>query len=456
MAKNETGIGMIGLEIHTYLVTKEKLFCGCKASRERGTKSNIYICPICTGQPGAKPMMPNKSAVEKAIQIGIMLGCKINSELRWQRKHYDWPDLPKGYQNTLSGKHAIPVGVNGKFMGIKISSMHLEEDPASWEPETGCLDYNRSGMPLVEIVTEPDFSTAEEVVDWLDKLVLSLSYLKSVDSNAGIKVDVNVSIPGKSERVEIKNINSIEDISKAINYELERQRLEGGNKRETRRFDAVKGKTIKMREKEGSEDYRFIDDPDLTEIVMDEKFISDLRKRMPETPEQKIDKLVKKYKIEPYFADIFASNIDLVEFFEKVSEKVDSKFAVSWVGIELLRVLNYNKKKLADVEINPEHFSALLNLVKEGKITELQGKKMLNEFYPKSFMPNDFKGKISDSREIEKIAEKILKENKNAVDDYKKGEKKAFDFLMGQIMKESERRADFKVAREVLGRLLKK
>src|SRR3989344_3295484 len=150
--------GMIGLEIHAYLVTKEKLFCQCIASRERGLKPNINICPICTGQHGAKPMLPNKTAVEKAVQIGLMLKCKINSNLIWQRKHYDWPDLPKGYQNTLSGPYAIPVGEKGSFSEIKIRSMHLEEDPASWNPESGEIDYNRSGLPLIEIITEPDFS----------------------------------------------------------------------------------------------------------------------------------------------------------------------------------------------------------------------------------------------------------------------------------------------------------
>jgi len=136
--------GMVGLEVHVYLVTKEKLFCRCRASREKGLKENTLICPICTGQPGAKPMVPNKKAVEEAVRVGLMLGCKINSKLNWQRKHYNWPDMPKGYQNTLSGKNATPVGENGKFLGINISSMHLEEDPASWDPESGYVDYNRS------------------------------------------------------------------------------------------------------------------------------------------------------------------------------------------------------------------------------------------------------------------------------------------------------------------------
>ena len=294
MAELKQITGMIGLEIHTYLVTKEKLFCLCKASRERGLKPNIHICPICTGQPGAKPMLPNKSAVEKTVLIGLMFGCKINEALKWQRKHYNWPDLPKGYQNTLSGTYAIPVGENGKFFGIKIRSIHLEEDPASWNPETGEVDYNRSGLPLVEIITEPDFTTAKEVVDWLKKLLHNLDYLKCVDSNAGIKVDVNVSIPGKSERVEIKNVNSLENIGRVINYELERQGKEGGKIKETRRYDDSSGKTEVMRSKEDAEDYRFISDPDLQDIILSKNFVERIKKAIPESPEKKLEKLIKR------------------------------------------------------------------------------------------------------------------------------------------------------------------
>ncbi|MEK6893682.1 MAG: Asp-tRNA(Asn)/Glu-tRNA(Gln) amidotransferase subunit GatB [Nanoarchaeota archaeon] len=456
MAELKQITGMIGLEIHTYLVTKEKLFCLCKASRERGLKPNIHICPICTGQPGAKPMLPNKSAVEKTVLIGLMFGCKINEALKWQRKHYNWPDLPKGYQNTLSGTYAIPVGENGKFFGIKIRSIHLEEDPASWNPETGEVDYNRSGLPLVEIITEPDFTTAKEVVDWLKKLLHNLDYLKCVDSNAGIKVDVNVSIPGKSERVEIKNVNSLENIGRVINYELERQGKEGGKIKETRRYDDSSGKTEVMRSKEDAEDYRFISDPDLQDIILSKNFVERIKKAIPESPEKKLEKLIKKYKIDKKNSEILAKNVDVVEFFEKVAEKVDAQFALSWVTIELLRFLNYNGKKLDQVEINAEHFIALLNLVREGKITPLKGKEILNKFYPKSFMPSlEGEGKISNLEELEKIAKEVIKNNSKASEDYKKGEEKALNFLIGEIMKATQKRADFKVAKEILQKLLK-
>ena len=452
--KNEIIKGMIGLEIHTYLITNEKLFCNCIASREKGLRPNINICPICTGQPGAKPMLPNKSAVENAVLIGLMLECKINQKMIWQRKHYDWPDLPKGYQNTLSGSFAIPVGENGKFYGIRIRSMHLEEDPASWNPETGEVDYNRSGLPLVEIITEPDFTTAEEVSDWLEKLLRNLSYLKIVDSNAGIKVDVNVNIPGKTQRVEIKNISSIESIKKAIEYELERQIKEGGKEKETRRWDDSKGKTMVMRKKEGAEDYRFLNDPDLQELVIDDKFIENLKKKIPEMPEVKLEKLIKKYNIDKHNAEILTKNIDLVEFYEKVAEKINPHFALPWVTVELLRFLNYNQTSLDKIDLKVEHFVSLLKLVREGKITPLKAKEILDKFYPKSFMPSDVDEKISNPQEIEKIVKEVINENKKAVEDYHKGEQKAFDFLMGKIMEKTKKRADFKVAREILKKFL--
>ena len=454
--KNKLIEGMIGLEIHAYLVTKEKLFCQCIASRERGVQSNINICAICTGQPGAKPMLPNKTAVEKAVQIGIMLGCKINNQLTWQRKHYNWPDLPKGYQNTLSGPYAIPVGEKGSFQGINISSMHLEEDPASWNPESGEVDYNRSGIPLVEIITEPDFSTAEEVTSWLNQMIHHLSYLKCVDSNAGIKVDVNVNIPGKSQRVEIKNVSSIENIGKAIDYELQRHLREKVHVQETRRYDEAKNKTMLMRTKEQAEDYRFISDPDLQNIIMNKQFIEEEKSKIPESPDIKLEKLIKKYKIDKKNAAVLTKNVDVAMFYEKVIEKIDAKFATSWVTIELLRFLNYNKTSLDKVDIKVEHFIALLQLVKSGKITELQGKQLLNKFYPVSFMPDKIEEKISDVNELKKIIESVIKENPKPASDFKAGEQKAFDFLMGKIMAKTQRRADFRIAREVLSELLKR
>ena len=450
--------GLIGLEIHTYLTTKEKLFCRCSVSRERGLKPNVNICPTCTGQPGAKPFAPNAEAVKKAVQIGLMLGCKINNETRWMRKHYSWPDLPKGYQTTMSGAHATPLGADGAFENIRISSMHLEEDPASWEPQTGCVDYNRSGLPLVEIVTAPEFHFSEEVVEWLKKLVHALSYLKTVDANAGIKVDVNVNLtsPKKTERVEIKNITSIEAIGKAIEYELERQSQEG-SVRETRRYDEAKGKTIAMRSKEQQDDYRFIAEPDLQAVVIDKKIVDELKKKLPEMPEAKLKKLITKHKIDKKNAEVLAKNIDIAEFFEQVAEegKVKADFALHWITGELLRVLNWNKTSLDKVDIKAGHFIELLKMVEGGLITELQAKEILNKFVPKSFNPLNSEGKISDKKELENVVKKVIENNKKAVDDYKKGDEKIVNYLMGEIMKATERRADYKLARAMLEKMLK-
>jgi aspartyl-tRNA(Asn)/glutamyl-tRNA(Gln) amidotransferase subunit B len=454
---------IVGLEIHGYLATKEKLFCNCKSIHgAKLTKPNTYICPICTGQPGAKPMLPNKEAIDKTIQTALIFGCKINKELAWQRKHYDWPDLPKGYQNTISGAHAFPVGVNGKFLGIRIKEVHLEEDPAAWNPKTGEIDYNKSGSPLIEIVTEPDFKSSEQVYDWLKQIIITLGYIKSVDKNLGLKADVNISLPElRGERVEVKNVNSLRNIKSTIEYEESRQKKEGVLKtKETRMFDEAKGITKKMREKETEQDYKFISDPDLPMIILKNPRIDKIRKALPETPQEKLQKLIKKYNIGEKYAEVLSKKLEIAEFFEKIIDKVEPKLAVPWVTVELLRVLNYNKTSLdsPEIDIKPEHFIELLKMLQQKKITEEQAKKTLNKFIPKSFsLEKEFKGneRITNIKEIEQVVEKIIKEHKKAVDDFKKGEKSALNFLLGQVMKESRGRADSKIAKEILEKELK-
>ena len=448
----------VGLEIHAYLSTNEKLFCRCKVSRERGLEPNIYICPICCGMPGAKPMAPNSNAIQKAIQIALILGCKINTNLPWMRKHYDWPDLPKGYQNTMSGPHATPLGVSGNFEGINIESMHLEEDPAAWDPKTGEVNYNRSGLPLVEIVTAPDFKSADEVYYWVNKLVHALSYLKSIDTNAGIKADVNVSLvddEGKqvTQRVEIKNITSIEAMKSAVLFEHERQ-LKEGSVRETRRFDELKGVTMRMRGKEMEDDYRFIIDPDLSSVNIIKDFIDKQKKLVPELPLVKLSRLIKKYKISPKDAAVLSKDLDIALFFESIAKQLNGKFALPWVTVELFRVLNYNNKRFNEVSISLEHFIKLLKMVKSGKITELQAKQILNKFIPESFDPVHVEGKISSEKELEPIIKKIMVSNANVVSDYKNGDIKAFNYLIGEVMKATKKRADSNIVRKLLEKLI--
>ena len=448
----------IGLEIHGYLDTKEKLFCDCKSVHgAKLTKPNMNVCPICTGQPGAKPMLPNKNAIDKALQIALILKCKINEKFIWQRKHYDWPDLPKGYQNTISGAHAIPLGEKGKFLKVEIKESHLEEDPAAWNPKTGQIDYNKSGSPLIEIVTQPDFTSAEQVTDWLRQLTIILSYIKSIDRNSGLKADVNISLPEKKgERIEVKNVNSIKNIKKAIEFEIQRQKKEIPRKQETRTFDELKGTTVKMREKEGAQDYRFISEPDLPPISIKRDRVKEIKNRLPETPQEKLDKLIKKYKVSKKHAGILTKKLEVVEFFEEVIKEISPKLAIQWVTEELLSVLNYNKKEFEELEIKPKHFIELLKLVESKSITELKAQEILRKFVPKSFSPKEESEKyetISSSKEIKRLCHGIIENNKKAVEDYKKGNQNALNFLIGQVMIKSNKRANYRTIRKILMKL---
>ena len=451
---------MIGLEVHGYLETNEKLFCKCKNFHDmKQIKPNTNICPICTGQPGSKPMLPNKSAIDKLIQIGLMLNCQPNilpKKLLFQRKHYNWPDMPTGYQKTISGAHSVPVAENGKFLGIRITEVHLEEDPAAWNPEKGTLDYNRAGAPLVEIVTEPDFKSSEEVERWLRQLVLSLSYIKALNKDAGIKADVNVNINGKTKRTEIKNVNSITEIVKAIDSELKRHEKEKPKQQETRRWDSKKDKSELMRLKEQAEDYRFIPDPDLPGIKITKKRVQEINKALPETPQEKLDKIIKKHKIDRKDAEILTQNLEIVEFFEKVIEKINPNFALPWITVELLGVLNYHKKTLDEVDIKYEHTVELLQLLEQNKITPLKAKEIMRKFIPKSYSPKKEKIQVlSNKSQLEKIIQKIIKQNKKTVEDYKSGNKKAINFLIGKVMQETDKSADYKTVLEILEKKLK-
>jgi aspartyl-tRNA(Asn)/glutamyl-tRNA(Gln) amidotransferase subunit B len=448
----------IGLEIHGYLNTNEKLFCDCKSEHGlKHSKPNTNICPVCTGQPGSKPMLPNKSAIDKCIEVALILGCKVNEKLVWQRKHYSWPDLPKGYQNTISGPYATPNGVKGNFLGIGIWECHLEEDPAQWNPKTGEIDYNRSGSPLIEIVTAPDFKNSEEVVDWLKQLITTLGYVKAIDKKSGIKADVNVSV-SRGERIEMKNINSLKNIKAAIDFEIERQKKDLPKIQETRMFDELKGVTKLMRTKEQAQDYRFISEPDLPLLKIDKKRISQIKSNLPETPHEKLKKLVRKHKIEKRYAEILIKKLDIVEFFEKVVEKVNPILAVRWVTEELLRVLRYARKEMEEVNIDPYNFIELLDLIESGALTELKAKDILNQFIPNSFSPKiklKKHSKISSEKEIGKFIRDVIKNNIKAVKDFRSGKKESMNFLVGQVMKISDKRADFKKVKDLLSEELK-
>ena len=451
----------IGLEIHGYInleQTKKKLFCECLTEYGEVTP-NTNICPICTGNPGAKPMLPNKEAIDKAVEIGLMLGCKISPKLMFQRKHYSYPDLPNGYQKTMSGSYSMPVGTKGNFLGIGIQQVHLEEDPARYEPSTGKVDYNRSGVPLIEIVTAPDFTSAEQVENWLKKLMTTLAYIKAIHKDAGIKADVNINIE-RHPRVEVKNVNSFSSIVRAINAEEKRQKkvLESKEKTEqhTRAWDDLNGVTHFMRSKETAEDYMFIPEPDLPVIDIKDDYLAKLKSRLPERPDEKI----KKYEnmgIEKENAEVLASEIILAELFEKISKSVDPILTAKWLRREFVRITNYNQKELDEMKITEKELIPLLKLIQHNKITEKTGQKIMNElglklFDVEKYVKDNRLEAVSDKGDLEKFCREAIKENPKVVDDYKNGNEKAVNFLIGQIMRKSRGTAS---PDEVL-RLLKK
>jgi aspartyl-tRNA(Asn)/glutamyl-tRNA(Gln) amidotransferase subunit B len=451
---------LIGLEIHGYLETNEKLFCKCKNFHDmKVIKPNTNICPVCSGQPGSKPMLPNKVAIDKLLQIGLILNCKPNlapeKPLIFQRKHYSWPDMPTGYQKTISGAYSIPVAEQGEFLGIRIREVHLEEDPAAWNPDKGTIDYNRAGAPLVEIVTEPDFTSSSQVETWLRQLILTLSYIKALNKDAGIKSDVNVNIKGISIRTEIKNVNSITEIVKSIDSEILRHEKDQPQQQETRRWNSETLKTELMRTKEQAADYRFIPDPDLPVIKITRERTDNLKKQLPETPIEKLDKLIKKHKINPENAKILTKNLEIAELYEEVIKEIDPKFALPWITVELFGALNYNKKTMydSDISINPNHIIELLQALEKNKITPLKAKDILRQFIPKSFSPkSELKSqeRISDPSKLKTIIQEIIKNNKKTVEDYKSGQTQALNFLIGQIMQKTNKQADYQVVKKVL------
>ncbi|MDD5086703.1 MAG: Asp-tRNA(Asn)/Glu-tRNA(Gln) amidotransferase subunit GatB [Candidatus Nanoarchaeia archaeon] len=452
-----------GLEIHGYVnvENKTKLFCNC--SIDENAKPNTNICPICTAMPGSKPMLANKEAVDKIIAIALMLGCKVNKKMLFQRKHYSWPDLPAGYQKTISGSYSNPVGVNGKFLGIKIADVHLEEDPARWDPVTGEVDYNRSGTPLVEIVTEPDFESTNQLRDWLKSLLTTLNYIKAINKNAGVKADTNVSIEPNFNRVEVKNVNSFSNIVKAAEYEILRQEesLKEGKKieQETRAFDEKNNKTVFMRSKEQAADYMFIPEPDLPVIKIDDKYIERIRKTLPEKPDEKIKRLTREYKIKKEDAFVLCSDIVLSELFEKVTKKVSAEIAARWLRFELLRVLNYHKKELEEVKLDEKNLIELLLLVENKKITEPTAKKLIEKlvekpFDVKKYVKQEKLESISDTDELEQICKDVIKNNQKVVDDYKNGRKEALNYLVGQVMRTTKGKASPKELNELFKKLI--
>jgi len=458
---------VIGLEIHTELNTNTKLFCGCptKGSEEPNTRT----CVTCLGMPGSKPVL-NKKAVEFALKLCLALGCEISPELIFSRKSYFYPDMAKNYQIS---QYEIPLGKKGKLnLGdgkeIGITRVHMEEDPASLVHPAGMkesayvlVDYNRSGNALVEIVTEPELKSPDEARDFMKQLITVLNYLEIFDANNGIiKADANVSIKESGyTRVEIKNITGFKEIERALMYEVNRQQNEIKNNKkihlETRAWDSERGITFSLRKKEAEEDYGYIIDSDLTIIEVGGKWLDDIKKHIPELAQDKVRKFVEKYKIKKDDAEIIASDRQLAEMFEKVAKQADPNLAAKWIRRELIRVLNFNKKHLHEAEIDYKHMVDLLRLVESKKITDNVASKILEKLAEKPFDVNEYVKKekleaVSDVSELEKYCKEAIKENPHAVDDYRKGEKKALNHIVGKVVQKTRGKADPSIVRNLI------
>jgi aspartyl-tRNA(Asn)/glutamyl-tRNA(Gln) amidotransferase subunit B len=463
---------IIGLEVHVEINTDTKLFCGCptKGSEEPNTRT----CEVCLGQPGSKPVL-NKKALEYALKLCLALNCKVSKELIFSRKSYFYPDMAKNYQIT---QYEIPLGNKGKLKlksgkEIGITRVHMEEDPAALVHPAGMresayvlVDYNRSGNPLLEIVTEPELASAEEARDFMKQLITILSYLGIFDINEGIiKADANVSIKESGfVKQEVKNITGFKEIERALKYEVLRQKAEvsAGKKlvQETRAWDSEKGITFLLRKKETEEDYGYILDSDLVRIEITKEMLDKTKKEMPELAHDKIEKFIAKHKLKREDAEIISAEKELAEMFEKVSAEIDPVLAAKWLRRELVRVLNYNKKSFGEMEMDESHMIQLLKLVESKKITETVAQKILEKLIEKPFDVNEYVKKekleaVSDKEEIEKYCKEAISENPKAVEDYKKGEAKALHFLVGQVMRKTKGKATPKEVNEILKNLIK-
>ncbi|MCS4542283.1 MAG: Asp-tRNA(Asn)/Glu-tRNA(Gln) amidotransferase subunit GatB [Euryarchaeota archaeon] len=452
---------LIGLEIHEQINTKSKLYCDCPTNY-RDVSPNTNVCEICTGCPGAKPMPPNQDALDAVIAISLMLDCEVltNRPVYIQRKHYDYPDLPSGYQRT-----SLPIGINGKVNGTRIREVHMEEDPGQYDPVSGIVDYNRSGVPLVEITTEPDLRSPEEARLFLRALYRILDFSGKAREEPGtLRVDANISMAGGA-RVEIKNINSVKGVYRALKYEITRQKslLTRGEavRRETRAYLESQMITVPMRTKELEADYRYIPDPDIFPLVIDSNKVEAIKASLPEAPHMREKRLIQQYGIAPLHAKVLTSELALADLFEAVAKKIDPKIAALWLRDKLKNVLNYYGIRCAESLLIPEHMIELLKLVQSGSITPETGEKLLQRMVKEPVSPlklvEELKlTKIVEEKLLEEAITKAIAQNPQAVKDYLSGKSEALNFLMGRVMKITQSRADSKVVIQLLKQKLKR
>jgi aspartyl-tRNA(Asn)/glutamyl-tRNA(Gln) amidotransferase subunit B len=473
----------IGLEIHIELKTKSKMFCNCKNDPDE-KHPNINICPVCLGHPGTLPVI-NQEAVRKTIKTGLALNCEISRHTFFERKNYFYPDLPKGYQIS---QYSTPLCKNGFLeidgKKIRIRRIHLEEDTGRLIHEKDCslVDFNRAGIPLMELVTEPDIESPKEARKFAEELQLILRYLDVSDADmekGEMRVEANISVSEKRDtlgtKIEIKNLNSFKAVEKALEYEIERQRkiLESGKKvaQETRGWDPAREITFPQREKEEAQDYRYFPEPDLPPLEITQEMIEKIRAEIPELPQQKRKRLKREYGLDEKAIEIFVKDKDFGEYFEKVVSEFEPnlpreklsrliKLATNYLTTDLLGLLKGASVKGEDFLITPENFAEFITLIEEGKISSKIAKIVLEEMFKTGADPSHIveeKGLIliTDKEEIEKIAYQVISENQKAVSDFKKGKETALQFLIGQVMAKTKGKANPKLAREILLKILK-
>lgn len=470
---------VIGLEVHAQLKTKTKIFCGC--STAFGAPPNTHVCPVCLGMPGVLPVL-NQGVVEYAMSMAIATNCQVAGESRFARKNYFYPDLPKGYQIS---QYELPIAENGHVnitlsdgtvKRIGLTRIHMEEDAgkSSHDPDrpVSMVDYNRTGVPLIEIVSEPDIQSPEEAGAYLRQLRSILRYLDISDGNmeeGSFRCDANVSVRPKGEadfgtRTELKNLNSFKFVEKALAYEIKRHievMKEGGQVvQETRLWDTAKNLTVSMRGKEEAHDYRYFPDPDLIPLVIDADWIDSVRQTLPELPDQRRTRFIEQYGLPEYDADVLTAGRDFADYFEDCAGRVKNyKLVSNWMMGELMGLLNAEGKTVADSPIAPAQLAEMIQLIDDGVITGKIAKTVFDEMAksgktPKAIVEEKGLVQVSDTSEIEDIVNRVLEANPDEVEKYKGGKKKLMGFFVGQVMKETQGKANPQVVNEVLKKKL--
>ena len=476
---------VIGMEVHVQLLTKSKMFCRCSADYA-GAPPNTLVCPVCLGMPGTLPVI-NRKAVEYTIMTALALNCEIAEFAKFDRKNYFYPDLVKGYQISqydlpLSRNGWLEIEIDGKRKRIRIRRVHLEEDTAKLihvhrdGQSYSLIDFNRSGVPLMEIVSEPDIRSPEEARQYLIKLRTILRYLgvSTADMEKGaMRCEANVSLrPLGSEeygtRVEVKNLNSFRSVKLALEYEIERQKrlLEAGGKveQETMGWDESRGVTVLQRSKEYAHDYRYFPEPDLPPLVIEREWVEEIRTKLPELPDAKRDRFVADYGLSRYDAGVLVADRAVADYFETCvragAGRVEPKAIANWITGELFRLMKAQGLEIGEVRITPDKLVALIGMVEDGTITASTAKKVLAEVFETGRAPEEIVrerglAQISDVEALSRVVDEVIAANPKAVADYLAGKKPVLRFLVGQVMKATRGKANPKLANELLLEKLK-